>query len=185
MTEREPFYRNEPLEPLPELARNQVHVVLENIRSAYNVGAVFRTADATALVQVHLCGYTAYPPSTKLTKTALGATDYVPWRHYPEPRDALAWLRERSIPIIGIETADDAEAHHMFAWPQPVAIVFGNELEGITPETLAACDAIVRIPMQGFKNSLNVATSFGVVVFEILRQFGALPTGSAENGLPK
>jgi 23S rRNA (guanosine2251-2'-O)-methyltransferase len=169
----EPHYamiRPEQLAPLP---RNPVHVVLDNIRSAFNVGSIFRTADAGAAAHLYLCGMTAYPPNAKLAKTALGAMDYVPWTHHWDTRDALDRLQAEGIPVVAVELAEHAVSHFEYAWPQPVAIVFGNEVYGIRPDVLERCDAAVCIPMAGYKNTINVATAFGVVLFEILRRWGA------------
>ena len=128
----EPHYRMLSREHLEPRARHPVHVVLENIRSAFNVGSIFRTSDAGAVEHIHLCGYTCHPPNLKLAKTALGAFDYVPWTHHEDSTDA------------------------------------------VTPELLSQCDEIVRIPMLGYKNSINVATAFGIVLYDILGQWGAL-----------
>lgn len=169
----EPHYRMARSGELAAIARNPVHVVLDNIRSAFNVGSIFRTADAGAAAHMHLCGMTAYPPNAKLQKTALGAFDYVPWTHYEETGAAVEALRARDVPIIAVEAVADAPRHDVFAWPRPVAIVFGNEVTGVGQETLDGCDGVVRIPMRGHKNSVNVATAFGIVLFEVLRQYEA------------
>ncbi|NUM52560.1 MAG: RNA methyltransferase [Candidatus Hydrogenedentes bacterium] len=158
---------------MPAISRNPIHVVLDNLRSAFNVGSIFRTADAGAVAHMHLCGMTSYPPNRKLEKTALGALDYVPWTHHADTGSAIAKLREEGIACVAIETVDGAVGHTAFAWPRPVAIVFGNEVTGIAPETVALCDAVVHIPMRGHKNTINVATAFGVVMYEILRQWEA------------
>lgn len=170
----EPHYRMMKPEQMPPVERNPVHVVLDNIRSAFNTGSIFRTADAGAAAHMHLCGMTAYPPNIKLAKTALGAFDYVPWTHYQKTEEALAQLRGRNIPIIAIEVTESAASLYEFDWPRPAAIVFGNEVTGISDEVLALCDGAVQIPMKGHKNTVNVATAFGVVLFEILRQWGAV-----------
>jgi tRNA G18 (ribose-2'-O)-methylase SpoU len=159
---------------LASVDRNPVHVVLDNIRSAFNVGSIFRTADAGAAAHLHLCGMTAHPPNLKLAKTALGAFDYVPWTYYKDTGRALERLELDHIPRVAIEVTDDAVPHTDFDWPKPVAIVLGHEVKGIRPELLAQCDAIVRIPMRGYKNSINVATAFGIVLFEVLRRWGAV-----------
>ncbi len=174
MSELEPHYRMMSPDRLPSVERNPVHVVLDNIRSAFNVGSIFRSADAGAAAHLHLCGMTTHPPNVKLAKTALGAFDYVPWTYYKDTARALERLELDGIPRVAIEVTDDAVAHTEFDWPQPVAIVFGNEVKGIRPEVLAQCNAVVRIPMRGYKNSINVATAFGVVLFEILRRWGAV-----------
>ena len=170
----EPHYRMVPPDQLPDLPRNSIHVVLDNIRSAFNVGSIFRTADAGAAAHLHLCGMTAYPPHLKLAKTALGAIDYVPWTHYAETIDAIDALHGEGVPCIAVESEDGAANYLDFKWSSPVAIVFGNEVRGVAPEVLERCDACVRIPMHGFKNTINVATAFGVVFFEVLRRQGAL-----------
>ncbi len=169
----EPHYRMVPPDQLPELPRNAVHVVLDNLRSAFNVGSIFRTGDAGAAAHLHLCGMTAYPPNLKLAKTALGAIDYVPWTHYADTVDAIDALHAQGVPCIAIEAQDGAANYLDFAWPSPVAIVFGNEVNGVSPQVLERCDACVRIPMHGFKNTINVATAFGIVFFEVLRRQGA------------
>lgn len=175
MSEREPHYVGVPRDQLPSIPRSPVHVVLDNLRSAYNVGSIFRTSDAGAVEHIHLCGMSAHPPHRKIEKTSLGAFEYIPWTYYERTSDALEALRERGIPIVAIEVTDDAVPHTTFAWPAPVAVVFGNEVSGINEKTLARCDSVVCIPMRGYKNSINVATAFGVILYEILRQLNGRP----------
>lgn len=170
----EPHYRRVPPDQLPPVVRNPVHAVLDNLRSAFNVGSIFRTSDAGAVERLHLCGLTAFPPNPKLVKTALGAHDYVPWTHHATTADAIASLHAQGIPCIAVEVAENAIPHTAFDWPKPAALVFGNEVWGIKPETLALCDAVVSIPMRGHKNTINVATAFGVVLFEVLRRWGCI-----------
>ncbi len=172
MTEQEPHYAETPLEDRPAITRVPVQIVLDNIRSAFNVGSIFRTSDAGAVEHIHLCGMCAHPPHKKLEKTALGAFEYVPWTYYERTKDVLATLGEQGVPRIGIEITDDAIPMTHFEWPQPVAIVFGNEVTGINEKNLARCDAVVKIPMQGYKNSMNVATAFGIVLYDILNKWG-------------
>lgn len=167
----EPHYAGVPRHALASRERNPVHVVLDNLRSAFNVGSIFRTADAGLVDHLHLCGMTAFPPNDKLSKTALGAFDYVPWTHYPDAAHAIARLRDAHVPVIAVEITDDAVPLYNYSWPRPVAIVFGHEVTGIAPPVLARCDATVCIPMHGYKNTINVATAFGIVLYEILRQW--------------
>ncbi len=148
-----------------------VHLVLDNIRSAYNVGAMFRTADAVGVSRVMLCGISAHPPNAKLEKTALGATDVVTWSYHAATNWAIDELRAAGIAIVALETAPVATPIHDFAWPDPVALVVGNEVTGISSEILARCDAVVAIPMFGVKNSLNVASASAIALFEIRRGF--------------
>lgn len=170
---REPWYAGTPPGERPELPRHPVHVVLDNIRSAFNVGSMFRTADAGAVAHVHLCGMSAHPPHKKLEKTALGAFDYVPWTYYERNRDCLDALHAEGIPVVAIEVTEDARDMSGYQWPRPVAVVFGNEVNGVNHRVLRRCDAVVKIPMYGFKNTVNVATAFGIVLFDILRQWNA------------
>ena len=174
MSDLEPHYAETPADELPHICRNPVHVVLDNIRSAFNVGSVFRTADAGAVAHIHLCGMSAHPPHKKIEKTALGAFEYVPWTYYERTASALERLREQGIPCVAVEAAERAIPHTAFDWPKPVAIVFGNEVTGINLKVQSRCDAVVRIPMHGYKNSINVATAFGVILYEILRRWNVL-----------
>jgi tRNA G18 (ribose-2'-O)-methylase SpoU len=174
MSELEPHFAGVPRTSLPPRDAAPVHVVVDNVRSAFNVGSIFRTSDAGRVAHIHLCGVAAHPPHFKLEKTALGAFDYVPWTYYERTEDCISALRAQGIAIAGIEVTPDARPLHRVAWPQPVAIVFGHEVYGIKPEILEQCDFVVKIPMHGHKNSINVATAFGVVLYAILNQWNAL-----------
>jgi tRNA G18 (ribose-2'-O)-methylase SpoU len=170
----EPHYAGLPIEAFPPRPRQPVHVVLDNIRSAFNVGSIFRTADAGAVEHIHLCGMTAHPPHKKLEKTALGAFQYIPWTYYERNRDCLDSLEALHIPVIAIEVTEDAVPYPNFTWPKPVAIVFGNEVNGVNSRVLKRAQSIVQIPMHGYKNSINVATAFGIILYGILRTWNAL-----------
>jgi tRNA G18 (ribose-2'-O)-methylase SpoU len=175
--ERLPFQATTAGARYRELAALPVAVLLDNVRSMYNVGSFFRTADAAALEKLYLCGITAKPPKRAISKTALGAEETVPWEH---DWDALAQARaarDRGYELAAIETS--VHAVDLFDWrPRfPVCLIFGHEVEGIRPELAALCDTHVRIPMLGSKHSLNVATAGGVVVYELLRKYRALSVG--------
>ena len=151
-----------------------VTVVLENVRSMYNVGSFFRTADACAAAKLCLCAITAYPPKHAISKTALGAEEVVSWEHTWDAPPMIARLREQGCEIAAIETS--LHAVDLFDWQPrfPVAILFGHETDGLTPELSAMADTHIRIPMLGKKHSLNVATAGGVVLFELLRKYRSL-----------
>ena len=153
------------------IATLPVSVMLDNVRSLYNVGAFFRTADAARVERMYLGGITGHPPQRAIAKTALGAEQSVPWEHTREPAALLRSLRERGTEIAAVETT--IHAVELFDWAPrfPVCIVFGHEVEGIGPEISALCDTHVRIPMLGSKHSLNVATAGGVVIYELLRKY--------------
>jgi len=151
-----------------------VAVLLDNVRSMYNVGAFFRTADAAAIEKLYLCGITGHPPKHAISKTALGADETVPWEHTWEPLPVVEKLRARGYELTAIETT--VHAVDLFDWSPrfPVCLVFGHEVEGVRPEISSLCDTHVRIPMLGAKHSLNVATAGGVVIYELLRKYRTL-----------
>jgi len=157
-----------------ENLRLPVAVLLDNVRSLYNVGAFFRTADAAAVEKLYLCGITGRPPKRGIAKTALGADEVVDWQYNWEPVPVVQDLRGRGYEIAAVETT--VHAVDLFDWTPrfPLCIVFGHEVEGIRPEVSALSDTRVRIPMLGTKHSLNVATAGGVVIYELLRKYRAL-----------
>jgi tRNA G18 (ribose-2'-O)-methylase SpoU len=151
-----------------------VTILLDNVRSMYNVGAFFRTGDAARIEKLCLCGITSYPPKRAISKTALGAEETVAWQHSWQPGPLLREMRERSFEIAAVETT--VHAVDLFDWTPrfPVCVVFGHEVEGIRQEVSDLCDTHVRIPMLGAKHSLNVATAGGVVIYELLRKYRLL-----------
>jgi tRNA G18 (ribose-2'-O)-methylase SpoU len=154
-----------------------VSVLLDNVRSLYNVGSFFRTADAARIEKLYLCGITGRPPHAGIRKTALGAEETVAWEHASHAVPLLDAIRERGVEIAAVETT--VHAVDLFDWTPrfPVCVVFGNEVDGIQPELSALCDTHVRIPMLGSKHSLNVATAAGVVIYELLRKYRAIAAG--------
>jgi tRNA G18 (ribose-2'-O)-methylase SpoU len=156
------------------VSRLPVAVLLDNVRSMYNVGAFFRTADAASIEKLYLGGITAYPPKKAIAKTALGAEETVPWEHAREALALVESIRGRGYEMAAVETS--VHAVDLFDWSPsfPVCVIFGHEVEGIRPEISALCDTHVRIPMLGIKHSLNVATAGGVVIYELLRKYRAL-----------
>ena len=154
-----------------------VSVLLDNVRSLYNVGSFFRTADAARIEKLYLCGITGRPPHAGIRKTALGAEETVAWEHSWDAAPTLYSLRQSGVEIAAVETT--VHAVDLFDWTPrfPVCVVFGNEVDGIQPELSALCDTHVRIPMLGSKQSLNVATAAGVVIYELLRKYRAIAAG--------
>jgi 23S rRNA (guanosine2251-2'-O)-methyltransferase len=151
--------------------KNPVTVVLDNIRSMHNVGSVFRTADAFLVEKVYLCGYTPVPPHRDIQKTALGATDTVEWKYFARALDAVSSLKDQGYRIVAVEQVENSVALGHFAWQDqgPIAVIFGNELSGVTEELLSACDGFVEIPQAGMKHSLNISVAAGIVLWELLR----------------
>ncbi len=163
--------------------RLPIRIVLDNLRSAFNVGSIFRTSEGAGVEWIHLCGITPYPPNPKLEKTARGAEALVPWSHHIDTMEAVRLLRTRGYTLAALELTDRSVDYRSLPFPQPIALIVGHEVAGVTRPVLEEADAIVEIPLRGIKNSLNVATSFGVVLFEILRQWHArAPLGDGAGG---
>jgi 23S rRNA (guanosine2251-2'-O)-methyltransferase len=161
--------------PYDRIDRLPVAVLLENVRSLYNVGSFFRTGDAVRIEKLILSGITATPPDRRIAKTALGAEQTVHWASTDSPVDALRLLRDAGWQLAAIETS--VQALDVFDWQPsfPVCVAFGHEVDGLSAGVLEACDVHVRIPTLGLKQSLNVATAGGVVLYELLRKYRALP----------
>lgn len=155
-------------------------VLLDNVRSMYNVGAFFRAADGVGLKKIYLCGITSHPPKKAISKTALGAEEVVAWEHSWDALQTVKELRRSGFEIAAIETT--LHSVDLFDWQPkfPVCVTFGHEVEGLQPELLALADRHVRIPMLGRKGSLNVATAAGVVFYELLRKHRALSQSGLE-----
>ncbi len=153
-------------------------VLLDNVRSMYNVGAFFRAADGVGLQKVCLCGITAHPPKKAISKTALGAEGVVAWEHDWDAVRMAEKMRSSGFELAAIETS--SHAMDLFDWQPrfPVCVAFGHEVDGLRPELLAIADAHVRIPMLGHKKSLNVATAAGIVLYELLRKYRLLSAGA-------
>jgi 23S rRNA (guanosine2251-2'-O)-methyltransferase len=145
-------------------------VVLDNIRSSYNVGAVFRTADAFLVSQLYLCGITATPPHREIQKTAIGATQSVNWEYRDSVEEACRDLKSAGYEIIGVEQTDESLPLNDFAvnHNHSYALVMGNEVEGLHTDILPFLDAAVEIPQFGTKHSLNIAVSSGIVMWHFL-----------------
>lgn len=152
-----------------EAAKTPVIAVLDNIRSMHNVGSVFRTADAFLIEGICLCGYTPQPPHRDIHKTALGATETVDWIHSPTTMEAVQQLKERGYKIFAVEQAEGSISLEKFILQQDekIAVVFGNEVEGVNSEVLKICDGCIEIPQLGMKHSLNISVAAGIVFWKL------------------
>jgi 23S rRNA (guanosine2251-2'-O)-methyltransferase len=150
--------------------KNKIIVVLDNIRSMHNVGSVFRTADAFLVEAVLLCGYTPQPPHRDINKTALGATETVDWLHFSFATEAIEQLKEKNYKIFAVEQAEGSISLDKFKKNkiENTAIVFGNEVEGVSNNVLALCDGCIEIPQQGMKHSLNISVAAGIVLWQLV-----------------
>jgi tRNA G18 (ribose-2'-O)-methylase SpoU len=147
-------------------------VVLDNIRSQHNVGAIFRTADAFLIEKIYLCGITATPPNREIHKTALGATDSVDWEYFEKTIDVIAQLKNRGFSIFALEQSENSVSLSTLSkLPTPVVLVVGNEIDGVSDEVMALADGVLEIPQFGTKHSLNVSVSAGIAIWEISKMF--------------
>lgn len=153
-------------------AGSGIAVVLDNVRSAHNVGSAFRSADAFKADKVVLCGICAVPPSAEIHKTALGAEDSVPWEHFDRTADAVEALRAEGYTLVSVEQTVHSVSLESFR-PEPgnrYAIVFGNEVEGVGQDVVDASDLSLEIPQWGTKHSLNVSVTVGIVLWHLRSQ---------------
>ncbi|CAK0863153.1 unnamed protein product, partial [Prorocentrum cordatum] len=181
--------------------RMPLTVVLDNLRSAFNVGSIFRTAECLRAEQLCLCGYTAAPEpgdadgrgqgraaggGGHTARAAMGADAHVPWSRHERAADAVAALRARGVPVFALETVEGATPLHELVFPSPCALLLGNERHGLEADLLGLCSAPVRIPCHGVKNSLNVAVAFAICAYEVARQWqwagGGSDAGPAGGG---
>ena len=151
--------------------KNKVYVILDNIRSRENVGSIFRTADAAGVTKIYLCGTTPCPPHDKISKTALGAETYVPWEYYKQTWRLLHDLKTRNVQLVALEQTKDSVDIFNFKPKFPMALVLGNEVQGISYKILKYCDKKISIPMYGKKESLNVSVAVGVALYQIIQRF--------------
>ena len=158
-------------EEFRQAPKNPIIIVLENIRSAYNVGSVFRTADAFLIESIYICGYSARPPHKEIKKTALGAEETVEWKHFKTTAEAIIELKSKNYKAFAVEQAEKSYKlqHIDFSNDEKIAVVFGNEVTGVDQSTINSCDGCIEIPQFGMKHSLNIATAAGVVLWELVR----------------
>lgn len=157
------------VEEFKETDKTPIIIVLDNIRSLNNIGSVFRTSDAFLIEKIYLCGITATPPHKDIHKTALGSTETVAWEYVENTIDLIQQLKSEKVIVASIEQAESAVMLNDFH-PQPnqkYALVFGNEVKGVSQKVVSASDLILEIPQFGTKHSLNISVSCGVVVWDV------------------
>lgn len=160
------------VEEFKQSDKTPIVVVLENIRSAYNVGSVFRTSDAFLVEAIYIVGYTSQPPHKEIKKTALGAEDTVLWKHFGDAATAIADLRQNGYAVYAVEQAEGSFKLNAigFDMEEKIAVIFGNEKAGVEQSTILLSDGCIEIPQLGMKHSLNIATAAGVVLWELVRK---------------
>jgi len=157
-------------------SKTPIIIVLDNIRSMHNIGSVFRTADAFRLQAIYLCGITSTPPNKEIHKTALGATESVDWKYFEQSEDAIHLLKSENYIIYAVEQAEGSQSLDELVMPATgnIALVFGNEINGVGDEIIKMVDACIEIPQYGTKHSLNVSVSAGIVIWEFFQKLNSL-----------
>jgi len=145
----------------------EFYVICDNIRSLENIGSIFRTSDALGVSKIYLCGISGKPPHHKISKTALGAEETIPFEYYKQTGRLIDKLKSDKIQIVALEQDKKSIDFRKFKPKFPVALLVGNEVKGVSKKILAKCDKIIELPMNGKKESLNVAVSFGIAGYEI------------------
>lgn len=152
--------------------RFPVVLILDNIRSMYNVGSIFRTADGARIEAIYTAGYTPHPPRAEITKTALGATKTIPYKHFPNISDAINDVKERGMKVAVLELTHNARSIYSLQKEDfPLAIIVGNEISGVSTEAIDLAEFALTIPMLGAKHSLNVSVAAGIALYECVRVF--------------
>lgn len=156
--------------------KNPIIIILDDVRSMQNVGAIFRTADAFAVTAIYLCGYTPVPPHRDIHKTALGATETVSWKHFPDTVSAIEEAIQQGFSVYSVEQTHNSTAlqNVQAAVSKPMALIFGNEVNGVSDEALSRSISAIEIPQWGSKHSLNISVSVGVVVWDMVRKMNEI-----------
>lgn len=155
-----------------DIPRQEIYIVLNNVLDTYNIGSVFRLADAVGAKKIYLCGGTETPPNHRIKKASINTTEIVEWEYFSTTIDAIKDLRNKiqDLRIVAVELAENSIPYTEYQYKLPVALVVGHESDGVSSEVLAKCDAIVELPMYGINISLNVMVSLAITLYEVLRQ---------------
>lgn len=156
------------LDTIHNVKKLPVYVILNSIRSSYNVGSIFRTSDGAMIKKLFLCGYTPHPPHKEILKTALGSTESVDWEYVKDPRKVIQKLKSEGVKICALEQTDKSiQYHNPTKADLPLAVIVGNEISGVSQDLIDLCDFSIEIPQYGIKQSLNVAVAYGISIFEL------------------
>lgn len=152
--------------------RNDIYIILDNVLDTYNIGSIFRLADAVAAKKVFLCGSTETPPNSRIKKASINTTEVVEWEYCESAKQVIYDLRLtiNDIQVIAIEQAKNSVAYDKFDYKLPILLVVGHETNGVSKEVLGLCDGIVELPMFGVNISLNVMVSLGIVLYKVLEK---------------
>jgi 23S rRNA (guanosine2251-2'-O)-methyltransferase len=153
-----------------KLKRNPIYLILDNVLDTYNIGSLFRLADAVSAEKIYLCGECEIPPHTRITKAAIDTDKWVPWEYRKSALEVVLELKQKGVQIVSLEQNEKSVTYDKEEYKFPVAVVSGNETYGVSQEVLVVSDIIAEIPMHGINVSLNVVVSSGILVYEILKQ---------------
>lgn len=153
-----------------KLKKNPIYLILDNVLDTYNIGSLFRLADAVSAEKLYLCGECETPPSTRITKAAIDTEKWVPWEYRKSAIEVTDELKQKGVMIVSLEQNEKSKPYDKIDYKFPIAIVVGNETYGVSQEVLDASDAIAEIPMHGINVSLNVVVSSGILVYEIMKK---------------
>lgn len=155
-----------------KINKKEIYIVLDNVLDTYNVGAIFRLADAVTAKKIFLCGYTETPPNTRIKKSSINTVDLTDWEHFDDAKTAIQNLRSniQDLKVIAIEQASNSIPYTDMDYKFPIALVVGNETHGVSKEALELCDQIVELPMFGVNVSLNVMVSLGIVLYKCIER---------------
>jgi len=168
LTHDEIAQKRNTLETLNGIKKLPVYVLLDSIRSNYNVGSIFRTSDGVMIEKLFLCGYTPHPPKKEILKTALGSTDSVKWEYIKNSKEVILKLKNEGIKICALELTNKSKQYYEVSERDfPLCLIVGNEITGVSQELIDLCDLSIEIPQYGIKQSLNVAVAYGIAIFEL------------------
>lgn len=160
------------LETIDVVDKLPVYVILNSIRSSYNVGSIFRTSDGAMIKKLFLCGYTPHPPNKDILKTALGSTESVEWEFVEDAKEVVSKLKSEGVKICALEQTHNSRVHYSIESKEfPIAMIVGNEVSGVSQELIDLCDFSIEIPQYGIKQSLNAAVAYGISIFELRKVY--------------
>ena len=157
------------LEDFKSSKKSPLIIILDNVRSAQNVGSIFRTSDAFLVEKIYLCGITPKPPSNEIRKTALGATKSVEWEYQTNTNDVVRFLKQKGYCIVGVEQTEKSTSLDNFKIEKPTAFIFGHEVEGIDQNIINECDEVLEIEQFGTKHSLNISVCAGIIIWKAIK----------------
>lgn len=155
-----------------EVKRNEIYIILDNVLDTYNIGSIFRLADAIGAKQVILCGGTTTPPNPRIKKASINTTEWVPWQYFADAKTVISNLKFKisNLQVVAIEQSPKSVPYDRYDYQLPMALVVGNETTGVSKEVLDLCDSVVELPMFGVNISLNVMVSLGIVLYQAIEE---------------